>query len=115
MFATIHSYSFNQKFSRDIDQKVHDIYVPLVEKVPGFISYHWVESGNGEAVSMSVFEDKKGAMDAVHLAANFRKQHLNKFSLAAPLVTVGEVAAHSERTPPVPPKQRSAGTRTLVH
>ena len=47
---------------------VDESFVPLLEHVPGFISYYWVDAGDGVMASMSVYEDQAGADESVRIA-----------------------------------------------
>ena len=79
MFAVIRHYHFNPKDSAEIDRRVRDEFVPIVKKAKGFVRYYWLDTGKGEAASVSVFRDKAGADESVHLAADYVKEHLSKF------------------------------------
>ena len=42
--------------------------VPLLEQVPGFIAYYWIDAGNGVMASLSLFESQEGAAKSVEIA-----------------------------------------------
>ncbi len=71
MFAVIRHYHFNPKDSAEIDRRVREDFVPIVKKAKGFVRYYWLDTGKGEGASVSVFRDKAGADESVHLAADY--------------------------------------------
>ena len=94
MYAVIRHYHFKKEDSATIDKLVHDKFVPLIKKAKGFVRYYWLDTGNGEGASLSVFKDKAGADESVTLAAQFVKEHLSKYALQKPEVIEGSVKAH---------------------
>ena len=47
---------------------VGETFVPLLQHVPGFIAYYWIDAGDGVMASMSLFENQEGADKSVELA-----------------------------------------------
>ena len=94
MFAVIRHYHFNPKDSAEIDRRVREEFVPIVKKAKGFVRYYWLDTGKGEAASVSVFRDKAGADESVHLAAEYVKGHLSKFITQKPEIIEGPIKAH---------------------
>ncbi|WP_371502855.1 hypothetical protein OG871_37025 [Kitasatospora sp. NBC_00374] len=76
-------------------RRVHDGFVTLLRQVPGFVAYYWVDAGGGVMVSTSVFQDRAGAEESNHRAADFVRDHLASLLPNPPQVTAGEVVAHS--------------------
>ena len=94
MYAVIRHYHFNKEDSATIDKLVHDGFVPLIKKSKGFVRYYWLDTGNGEGASLSVFKDKAGAEESIALAAGFVKEHLSKYVNQKPEVIEGPIKAH---------------------
>jgi quinol monooxygenase YgiN len=94
MFAVIRHYHFDAKNSAEIDRQVREGFVPLIKKAKGFVRYYWLDSGTGEAASVSVFHDKAGADESVRLAAQFVHDHMSKLITQKPEVVEGPVKAH---------------------
>ncbi len=94
MFAVIRHYHFNKEDSEKIDQLVKEQFVPLMKKAKGFIRYYWLDTGEGEGASLSVFEDKAGADESVQIAAQFVKDHMSEITVQKPEVIEGPVKAH---------------------
>ena len=94
IFAVIRHYHFNPKDSAEIDRRVHEDFVPIVKKAKGFVRYYWLDSGKGEGASVSVFNDKAGADESVHLAADYVREHLSKVLTQKPEIIEGPIKAH---------------------
>lgn len=94
MHAVIRRYQFDPRKSEEVNRKVRDILVPLVQKEPGFVGYYWLDTGEGVGASVTVFEDEAGAEQSVRLAADFAQQHLAGI-VGKPEVTMGKVQAHA--------------------
>src|SRR5688500_7715010 len=61
MFAVIRRYNTHEGTAEKIVQRVREGFIPLVSKLPGFVSYDVVRSPDGGLVSMSVFESREAA------------------------------------------------------
>ncbi len=94
MWGVTRRYSFDPANSSMIDTQVRDGFVPLLRKAPGFVAYYWLDAGDGNGVSFSLFMDKAGADTSVEIAAEFVKKHLAGL-VGKPEVLEGWVAAHS--------------------
>ena len=92
MYAVIRKYQFDHKDSDEINHRISDVFVHLISKSPGFIDYYWLNSGEGQGVSFSVFRDKNGAEESVRIAANFVAQHLGLL-LGEPEIIQGAIRA----------------------
>jgi len=94
MYSVIRKYTFDPKSSQEIRDKIHDGFLPLVKKAPGFISYCWLDTGSGSGASVGTFQAKAGADESVRLAADFVKENLAHL-LSKPEITEGEVTINS--------------------
>jgi hypothetical protein len=94
MFAVIRHYHFDPKDSAEIDRRIREEFVPIVKKANGFVRYYWLDTGNGEGASLSVFRDKTGADESVRLAAEWVKENLSKLLIQKPEIIEGPVKAH---------------------
>jgi quinol monooxygenase YgiN len=93
MFAVIRHYQFDPKDSAEIDRRIREDFVPIVNKAKGFVRYTWLDSGKGEGASVSVFNDKIGADESVHLAADYVREHLSKLLTQKPEIIEGPIKA----------------------
>lgn len=94
MFAVIRHYQFNPKDGAEIDRRIREEFVPIVKTAKGFVRYYWLDTGNGDGASLSVFKDKAGADESVRLAADYVKEHLSKLFIQKPEIIAGPVKAH---------------------
>ena len=94
MFAVVRHYRFKPEDSERIDKLVKEGFVPLIRKANGFIRYYWLDTGEGEGASFSVFRDRAGAEESVRLAADFVKNNLSDLTIPKPEVIEGPVKAH---------------------
>jgi hypothetical protein len=94
MFAVIRHYHFDPKDSAEIDRRIREEFVPIIKKAKGFVRYYWLDTGNGEGASLSVFSDKAGADESVRLAADWVKENLSKLLTEKPEIIEGPVKAH---------------------
>jgi hypothetical protein len=94
MFAVIRHYHFDKNKSAEIDRTIQEGFVPLIKKAKGFVRYYWLDTGNGEGASLSVFQDQAGAEESVRLAASFVHEHMSKLLTQKPEVIEGPIKAH---------------------
>ena len=95
MYAVIRRYQFDPSASEEVDRNVRETLVPLLKDVPGFVTYYWLNSGEGFGASLSVFDSREGAEASVRTAANFVQQELSSITLTKPEILEGEVQAHA--------------------
>ena len=74
---------------------VGESFVPLLEQVPGFIAYYWIDAGDGTMASLSVFEARAGADKSVEVAHQWVAENAPGLFPHPPRVTEGEVVAYS--------------------
>jgi hypothetical protein len=72
---------------------VGESFIPLLEEVPGFVCYYWIDAGNGAMASLSVFDDKGGADESVRLAHEWVQENAAELIPNPPQVTEGLVVA----------------------
>ena len=95
MYAVIRKYTFDPKSSQEIKSKIQDILLPLVKKIPGFISYCWMDTESGSGASIGTYQNKAGAEAPNRLAAEFVNANLAQLLLSKPETTEGEVTVNS--------------------
>jgi len=84
MYAVIRQYRVDPDRSEELIQLVEEKLVPLVEKVPGFVTYYLVDTGEGTIASMSICEDRMGQKECSRLAEEWVKENLQKLSAFSP-------------------------------
>jgi hypothetical protein len=83
--------------SKEAARRVQEGFIPLISKIPGFISYYWVDEADGVMVSVSVFETKEAEEESNRLAADFVKQHIAPLLPKPPQITAGQVVARAAK------------------
>ena len=84
MYAVIRQYRVDPDRSEELIQLVEEQLVPLVEKVPGFVAYYLVDTGEGTLASMSICENRTGQEECSRLAEEWVKENLQKLSAFSP-------------------------------
>jgi len=72
---------------------VAESFVPLLEHVPGFITYYWLDAGDGVMASLSVYDDQAGADESVGIAHDWVRENAAGLLPNAPQVIEGHVVA----------------------
>jgi hypothetical protein len=93
-YAMIRHYYFNAKNSEAIDKRVKDIFIPIIKNCKGFVRYYWLDDGNGEGASISIFKTKSEADDSIAVAAEFVNLHLKDLITQKPEIIEGLIVAH---------------------
>lgn len=73
---------------------VRNEFLKTIKKLPGFVNYYVISSerDSNEIVTVSIFEDKEGAMASNKLAAEWiKKRDMEKHFIVIPEITSGEV------------------------
>ncbi len=94
MYAVVRHYHFKPEDGQEIDKLVREGFVPLLKKAKGFVRYYWLVTGGGEGASLSVFKDKAGADESIHIAAEFVKTKMAHLLQQKPEIIEGPVKAH---------------------
>ena len=76
---------------------VGESFIPLLEHVPGFVAYYWIDAGDGTMASLSVFDDKAGADASVEIAHDWVRDNAAHLIPNPPRVTEGTVVASDTR------------------
>ena len=95
MYAVIRQYQFDQSASEELDRKIRETLVPLLKDAPGFVTYYWLNTGEGSGASLGVFDSREGAEASVRAAANFVQQELADITISKPQILEGEVQAQA--------------------
>jgi hypothetical protein len=73
---------------------VNEGFIPIISEMPGFVTYYWVDAGDGVIVSTSVFEHKDAEEESTFRAGEFVQEHLAPLLPNPPQVTAGEVGVY---------------------
>ncbi len=64
--------------------------------LPGFVAYYIIDCGNGELLTINVFEDRDDAEHSNAIAADWVKEYVSpNYALSPPEITVGEVVLNA--------------------
>ena len=95
MYAMIRHYRFDPKHAAEINRLVSEQFQPLIKQMHGFVHWAWIDTGNGEGASFSVFQDKGGAEASLALAGDFTAKHMTHLMTGKPAVIAGNVMAYA--------------------
>lgn len=110
MYAVIRRYRLAEGAApEEVLGRVQRGFVPIIERVPGFVAFHAVATGDGGVVSVSVFDGRAAAEESTRRAADHIAQELAPFFAGPPAVEQGPVGAHALRTTPDDPGRLAAG------
>ena len=70
-------------------------FLPLLRRIPGFVSCQLVDAGNDILTCMALFETEQGAADAVRASREWFRDEWSSFRPVPPEVTFGEVLARA--------------------
>ena len=91
MYATVRSYAGSGTFVDALVENESAVR-ELISGIGGFRAYYLVRADGGEAVSVSVYDDRAGAEESNRVAAEWIRENLPDLALAPPHVAAGEVA-----------------------
>ena len=95
MYAVVRRYTVKPGGARELATRVEREFVPILKSVPGFVSYMYMEGGQewGRDVllTVSLFDNRDGAEDSMHVAAKWVGENLSEFEPSQPTVTAGQV------------------------
>ena len=102
MFATIRRYtpkggSVDQKALDSFKNRIEENFAPLIQNIYGFHSYCVVNAGK-DLISISIFENKAGALESTRRAAEFVKKDPLKDQMGSPEVLEGDLLVLKEAT-----------------
>ena len=96
MYATTRRYE-GVTDPAEAGRRVNESWVPLISKMPGFVTYFWTDAGGGVMVSTSVFQDKAGVDESNRKAAEWVRENIATLLPNPPQITAGEVVAHGAK------------------
>ena len=84
MHASIRKYRIDTDAVAALKFRVEDGFVPIISKLPGFVSYMVVDAGDGVVASISIFESEEAAEQSNAAAAAWVKESLSDVITKAP-------------------------------
>lgn len=89
MYVTVRNYAGNPGLIDEL-VKNEDAVKSLISAIDGFHAYYLVRTDSGDAMSISVYEDKNGAEESTRAAAGWIGENLSDLSIGPPSVAAGE-------------------------
>lgn len=99
MHASIRKYKIDSDAVVALAVRVEDGFVPIISKLPGFVSYMVIDAGDGVVASVSIFESEEAAEQSNAAAAEWVRESLSDVITETAEVTAGEIALAAP-TPP---------------
>jgi hypothetical protein len=93
MYAVVRTYEMTVDWDDTLLSHLTEDFVPTIEKLAGFVSYHALQAGDRLFCSVTIFEDRAGAVESNRLAAEYVQRHLADRFPTSPEITSGEVVA----------------------
>jgi hypothetical protein len=92
-FASLRRYKFRRGTVSELMHIVDEGFADEVAELPGFLSYHALDCGGGELVSISLFGDLEQCEASDELALEFVNEELSDFDIERTEVIGGTVRA----------------------
>ena len=90
MYTVIQRYTFDPQASIALAEGMQAGLVPLLQKMPDFVAYYWLDNGNGAGAALCMFEEQAGAEISLDLATAFVQEHTTARASPAEIIH-GEV------------------------
>jgi hypothetical protein len=81
MFASVRGYYVHMATPRELAQRVGEDFADRLSEQRGFVAYDFLDCGDGEAMSISVFRDASQAHASRELARRWTEEHLPDMEL----------------------------------
>jgi hypothetical protein len=89
MYVTVRKYAGNRDLVDALVENESEV-KRLLTDIDGFRAYYLVRTGDGDAMSISVYDNERGGEESSRAAAAWLGENLTDLSVSAPEVTAGE-------------------------
>jgi heme-degrading monooxygenase HmoA len=96
MFAAIRYYRTTSDSVDEVVRQIKEAFVPVIRDTPGFVAYFVLTPRQDEIVSVSIFEDQRGAEVSNRKAEEWVRQNLSEL-LPAPEFAAGQVVVYEAK------------------
>jgi hypothetical protein len=93
MYATVRTYSGARGLADELVKREDDVR-SLITGIDGFHAYYIVKTGDGEAATISIYENQAGAEESIRKAREYIQANLPDLAPQPPQVVTGEVVVH---------------------
>lgn len=91
MYLVVRNYKKIKGNKQQLSTKINNEFVPLISKIKGFVDYYCLLPDDSSLLSVSIFQDEKGANESVKAAADWVAKNLAEYFPEKPEVISGEV------------------------
>jgi hypothetical protein len=91
MFVSIRCYFVHKAPARELAELVDEDFADLISAQPGFVSYEFLDGGEGEAMTISAFQEAVQAEDSRALARRWVDERLGDFELTTTDTVRGQI------------------------
>jgi hypothetical protein len=91
MFVSIRCYFVHRAPARELAELVDQDFADLISAQPGFVSYEFLDGGEGEAMTISAFQEAVQAEDSRALARRWVDERLSDFELTTTETVRGQI------------------------
>jgi hypothetical protein len=91
MFASIRRYRLTTGSTKVLTRLVDDGFAEQIASQPGFVSYEFVDCGDGEIMTCSIFQQAEQAEASRELAKRWTQENLRDFAFAPRQALRGEI------------------------
>jgi hypothetical protein len=93
MYVTVRKYTGSRDLVDALVENESEV-KRLITDIDGFRAYYLVRTEEGEAMSISVYDDASGAEESSRAAATWVGENLSDLSVSPPQVTAGEAVVN---------------------
>jgi heme-degrading monooxygenase HmoA len=91
MFASIRRYRVGEGSVAELTRRVDDGFAEQISTQPGFVSYEFIDCGNDEIMTVSIFRDVDGAEASRDMAQHWTDENLTDFEFTRSEPLRGEI------------------------
>ena len=91
MFASIRRYRMHRGSMDELSARVDRGFADEISAQPGFVSYEFVDCGEGEVMTISIFDEATGAMGSRELAQRWTEENLRDLEFTRTEALSGEI------------------------
>jgi heme-degrading monooxygenase HmoA len=91
MFASIRRYRLHSGSIDELERRVDEGFAEQIAAQPGFVSYEFLDCGDGEVMTISVFREAGGAEASRDLAQRWSDENLEDFEFTRTEALRGEI------------------------
>jgi hypothetical protein len=91
MYGVIRQYEVDPNKKSEVFRRIIEGGVPIIQAIPGFVSYTLVNGSNGAFLSVGFFDDQAGADESTVRASAWVKDNLAPLLPAPPQIMAGEI------------------------